>query len=101
MLKYNRNTLQRIERLLEDQEFIIRYEKGNFKSGYCLVENKKVIVINKYFDVQARITCFLDIVSQIDIRPGLFSESSKRYFNKLASTLESGIQPLVQTSISF
>ena len=88
MFKYNRNTLYRVEQLLKDQEFTIRYERGSFKSGYCLVENKKIVVINKYFDQRARINSLLDIIPQIEINPILFSNKSKRYFIKLASNLE-------------
>ena len=101
MFKYNQNTLQRIEQLLVDQEFTIRYEKGSFKSGFCLVESKKIVVINKYFDLHTRINCLLDIVSQIEINPMLFSNSSKRYIKKFTGNLESKTLKIAQTSISF
>ena len=101
MFKYNRNTLQRIEQLLVDQKFTIRYEKGSFKSGFCLVESKKIVVINKYFDLHSRINCLLEIVSQIEINPMLFSNSSKRYFKKFAGNFESQTSNIAQISISF
>jgi hypothetical protein len=101
MFKYNRNTLQRIEQLLVEQEFIIRYERGSFKSGYCLVENKKIVVINKYFDLESRINCLLEIISQIEIDPLLFSISSNKYFKKLEGNLDTQVKNRAQTSFAF
>ncbi len=66
-LKYTKNTLKKIESLFEAIGYQIRFEKGNFQSGYCIVENKKIAVINKFFDTEARINCLLDILSIIQI----------------------------------
>ena len=41
----------KLENILESQEYKIRFEKGNFKSGYCIIKDKKVVVINKYFSL--------------------------------------------------
>ena len=37
-----------METFFKEQEYTIRYEKGNFQSGYCIVENRKIAVINKF-----------------------------------------------------
>ena len=29
-------------RITESQDYKIRFEKGNFKSGYCIIRNNKV-----------------------------------------------------------
>mgnify|MGYP005850213885 CR=1 FL=1 len=67
MLKYTTNNLNKVEEIFKSRGYILRYEKGNFNSGYCLLENKKVIIINKYFDNEAKINCLVDIFSQVDI----------------------------------
>jgi hypothetical protein len=46
--KYTPNTLKKLEQLFEEMSYIIRYEKGNFNSGYCLLEEKKIVVINRF-----------------------------------------------------
>ncbi len=33
----------------------VRYEKGNFKGGYCILKENKVIVINKLTNLQRKI----------------------------------------------
>ena len=72
-MKFTKSTLDKIERIFEEQEYVVRYEKGNFNSGYCLVEDKKIAVINKFFDVEARINVLLDILSTIQINEALMT----------------------------
>jgi hypothetical protein len=67
MLKYTTNNLSKVEEIFKSRGYILRYEKGNFNSGYCLLENKKVIIINKYFDNEAKINCLVDIFNQVEI----------------------------------
>lgn len=45
--------------------YVVRFEKGNFKSGYCILENKSVVIINKFHDVGARIDTLRLILAQI------------------------------------
>ncbi len=76
MFKYTPASLQKLEQLYREADLIIRYEKGSFKSGYCILEDKKVVVINKYFDTESRINSLLDILSQIEIDQQKLSENS-------------------------
>lgn len=64
-LKYTRTSLQKIEKLFGAIDYKVRYEKGQFQSGYCIVEARNIVVINKFFDVKARINTLLDILSQL------------------------------------
>lgn len=79
-IKYNKATLLKIEQLFKDLEYTIRYEKGQFQSGYCLIHQKKIAVINKFFDTKGRIESLLDILNEItygmDTLPESFSEFS-------------------------
>ena len=37
-MNYTKHTLQKIEDLFKELDYAVRYEKGSFHSGYCLVE---------------------------------------------------------------
>ncbi len=39
----------------------IRYEKGNFQSGYCLFERQGVVIVNKFFSLAAKIETLEEI----------------------------------------
>lgn len=84
MFKYTRHSLKKLEALLEELEYTIRYEKGNFNSGYALVEDRKIIVINKFFDVEGRINCLADILSSITVPSEALSEKSAKFYRQLS-----------------
>ena len=83
MFKYTKHTLKKIEEFFSEIEYTIRYERGNFQSGYCLVENRKIAVINKFFDIEARINCLLDILSTITVDEEDLEDASKVFYHKL------------------
>ena len=83
MFKYTRHSLKKLETLLEELDYTVRYEKGNFNSGYCIVENRKVAVINKFFDTEGRINCLVDILGKMDVQAGQLSEPSAKFFKKI------------------
>ena len=83
MFKYTSHSLKKLETLLGELEYTVRYEKGNFNSGYCIVENRKVAVINKFYDTEGRINCLLDILSQMEVPADQLSEPSAIFFRKI------------------
>ncbi len=83
MFKYNQHSLQKIESLVKEAGYIVRYEKGSFKSGYCLLQDKKVIVINKYYDIESRINSFIEIIPLLEFDESLFDEKDLKFFESL------------------
>lgn len=82
-LKYNSYTLNKVEDIFKASEYVIRYEKGNFNSGYCILENKKVIVINKFYDTEARINCLLEILNDVLILEDNLDEKELKFYESL------------------
>lgn len=82
-MKYTKHTLKKLELLLEEQGYIIRYEKGNFQSGYAIVKDQKVIIVNKFFETDARIGGLLEIISQVEISEEILSDKSKKTYQQL------------------
>ncbi|TNE66889.1 MAG: hypothetical protein EP344_02245 [Bacteroidetes bacterium] len=81
-MRYTQTTLKKLEALFGELEYTIRYEKGSFQSGYCIVEHRKIAVINKFFDTEARINCLLDILSNIAFDAEALSDKSRDLINK-------------------
>ena len=88
MVKYTKLNLQKLELLFKEQEYTIRYEKGNFQSGYCVVQARKIAVINKLFDTEARINCLLDILSTIIVMDNVMSAPSKTLYKSILKNEE-------------
>jgi 2-C-methyl-D-erythritol 4-phosphate cytidylyltransferase len=79
MFKYTANNLKKLETLLNEAGFIIRYEKGHFVSGYCMLEDKNVIVINKYYEIESRINSLLEIMAQLQVDEVQLSDASRHF----------------------
>ncbi len=87
-MRYTQTTLKKLEQLFEELDYAIRYEKGNFQSGYCLVESRKIAVVNKFFDTEGRINCLLDILSKMDIDTHVLSDKSRDLIEKWRKSQE-------------
>jgi hypothetical protein len=68
MLPYTKTTKEKLEKILELSGFKVRYEKGSFQSGYCLVHDQKVVVINKFFDLTGRLDALIEVLNNTVIR---------------------------------
>ena len=66
-IKLTKQFQKKLELLLESQDYKIRFEKGNFKSGYCIIKNKKIAIINKYFTIEGKINALIEIINSINI----------------------------------
>ncbi len=82
-MKYTSTTLDKIEKLLHETEYVVRYERGNFQSGYCILEEKKILVLNKFLPVEGRINTLIDIIPQLNIRPEVLSAESRKLYDHL------------------
>ncbi|SDD14471.1 hypothetical protein [Niabella drilacis] len=78
MIKYTQNTLNKLEAIPEQCGYVLRYERGTFQSGYCILDNKKVVVLNKFLQTEGRINALLEIIPQLDIDPALLDDSAKK-----------------------
>ena len=84
-MKYNQHTLDKIERIAEENGYVIRYERGTFQSGYCILQAKKVIVINKFFQAEGRINTLIDLMPQLDINFDALTHESQKMYDEVMS----------------
>ena len=57
---------QEFEQIAEELGIRILQEKGNFNGGYCLFEEKHIIVINKLRPIEQRIRSLAQAFSKLD-----------------------------------
>jgi hypothetical protein len=88
-MKYNQPTIDKLEKILEEAGYIIRYERGTFQSGYCILEQKKVVVLNKFLQLEGRINTMLDLIPQLRVNfDALTAESQKMYEEVMSRSTE-------------
>jgi hypothetical protein len=87
-MKYTQTTLDKLQSIPEQAGYVLRYERGTFQSGYCILELKKVVVLNKFLQTEGRINTLIDLIPQLDINTDILTEDSKRMYMDIMSKLE-------------
>jgi hypothetical protein len=82
-LKFNPATLTRIEKMIEECGYILRYERGTFQSGYCILEQKKVVVLNKFLQTEGRINTLIDLLPALTVEPTHLSPENRKLYEEL------------------
>lgn len=87
MLRYTQHTLDKIEKICEEAKYLLRYEKGSFNSGYCILEHKKVVVVNKFLNLEGRINTLIEILPVLEVDESLLSQESLKFYRQLLREL--------------
>jgi hypothetical protein len=85
-MKYNQHTLNRLEKILEEAGYVVRYERGSFQSGYCILEEKKVVVLNKFLNTEGRINTLIDLLPFLAIIYEMLTVDSQKMFDQVQKT---------------
>ena len=67
-MKVTTSNVEKLESILKESEYTVRYERGTFQSGWCLLENRRIVVLNKFLDTEGRFNTLIDLIPQIDIQ---------------------------------
>lgn len=86
MNRYTKPTLQKLEQVFKELDYLVRYEKGHFNSGYCIVENTKVVVINKFFETDARVSVLLEILDKVMSGDEMLTDKSKSFLKNVVKS---------------
>ena len=87
-MKYTQTTLDKLEAIPEQSGYVLRYERGTFQSGYCILEERKVVVLNKFLQTEGRINTLVDLIPQLDINTEMLANDSKKLYLDIISKLE-------------
>jgi len=83
MIKYTTQFLAKLEDLIAESDYILRYEKANFKAGYCLLKEQKIMIVNKFFSMEGKINALLDIIRIVPLETSKFSEKNTKLYEEL------------------
>lgn len=85
-LTYTAHTLEKLENLLKALEYRVRYEKGNFKTGACVLENSRVVVVNKFANLESKIIALADLIGTLEVSDEPLDEKQKQLVHTLKQT---------------
>jgi len=82
-MKYTQSTLDKLEDILGDSGYITRYERGTFQSGWCVLEQKKVVVLNKFLDVEGKINIVMELIPRLNIEFDKLTHESQNLYEEV------------------
>ena len=82
-IKYTPHFLRKLEDIFSESDYTLRYEKGHFKSGYCLLNDNQIAIVNKYYTLEGKINSLIDILRLIDLDPEQLSEKNRKFLIEL------------------
>jgi len=97
--KYTPNTLKKLEQLFEEARYRIRYEKGTFNSGYCILEDRRIAVINRFLNVEGRINALLEILPSVPVNEQELSGEMLKWYKQLTDPNAGESNQSIQTKI--
>ncbi|SHM23029.1 hypothetical protein SAMN05444266_10766 [Chitinophaga jiangningensis] len=85
-MKVTPNNLSKLEKIFEDAKYVLRFEKGSFNSGYCILEHKKVVVVNKFLNLEGRINTLLDILTTLPLDEEMLTAESHKLYKQIINS---------------
>lgn len=85
-VKYTKHFLNKLEDVFAESNYMLRYEKGSFKSGYCILKDTQIAVVNKYYSLEGKINCLLDILKKVELDQSAMSEKNIKFLADLNQT---------------
>jgi hypothetical protein len=89
-MKYNQTSLQKLERILSEAGYILRYERGNFQSGYCILEEKKVVVLNKFLQTEGKVQTLTDLIPLVNLNIDKLTDESQKLYLSITAAVQLG-----------
>lgn len=85
-MRISQSTREKLQAILRAQDFTVRYEKGNFHGGHCIVMAQRMILINKFHPLESKINTLAEIIREIDIDEDLLTPAQLRTVQQLKKT---------------
>ena len=82
-MKYNQTTLDKLGDILGESDYTVRYERGTFQSGWCLLEAKRMVVLNKFLNIEGRINTLLELIPQLPIEFDKLTHNSQKLYDEV------------------
>jgi len=86
MLTLTTHTLEKIELLLKTAGYKVRYEKGNFKTGACLLQNSKIIVINRFSNLESKVLALAELLRELEVESSMLDDKQIAFLQQLKQT---------------
>ncbi|MDQ2753662.1 MAG: hypothetical protein M3R72_11635 [Bacteroidota bacterium] len=82
-MKPTQHNLDNLTAIVREAGYALRYERGTFQSGWCLLETKRVIVLNKFLDTEGRMNILLELIPQLPVDIDKLTHASQLLYTEI------------------
>lgn len=86
MLPITAHSLEKLETLLRDLGYRVRYERGNFKTGACILQHDKVVVVNRFYTLEAKIHALVELIRGARADAGKLNDKQAQFLASIKQT---------------
>jgi hypothetical protein len=86
LLPFTQHSLDKLESLFKGMGYRVRYEKGNFKTGSCMLQSSKVVVVNRFSNIEVKINSLIDLLREIEPDTSALDEKQKQLYFTIKQT---------------
>lgn len=86
LLPNTQHSLDKLESLLKDIGYRVRYEKGNFRTGACVLQSSKVVVVNRFSNLEIKISALVGILRDLPTDSSALDEKQKQFLQRIKQT---------------
>jgi len=81
--KITKGLLVKIENLFDALDYQVRYEKGNFRGGNCVIREDKIVVINKFYPFESQVNTLIEVLRSIPVDESRLDSEQKLLLSQL------------------
>lgn len=82
-LAYSKANLAKLEDLLLEAGFMLRVAKGNFRSGYCIVKDSKIVLVNGFLKGESRFNVLFELIGTLSLDEERLAPGNREVLKKV------------------
>ena len=86
MLPITQHSLEKLESLLKELGYRVRYEKGNFKTGACILQHNKIVVVNRFSNLEMKIGALVGMLRDMPLEESVLDEKQRQFLRSIKQT---------------
>lgn len=86
MIPLTQNSLDRLQRLLKSFGYVVRYEKGSFRTGACTLLDSRIVVINKFSNLEVKVQALVDLIRTLPVDTSGLTDKECEFYQSIKQT---------------
>lgn len=83
MLAFTQHNLGKLEDLFATLGYRVRYEKGSFRTGACVLQDTRVIVVNRFSNLEIRIQSLVQLLCNMEVEVTRLDEKKAAFYKMI------------------